>query len=307
LDNLKLPEYRTRYRTRRELRERNPEKVLAAMKDWVAGLDKEDPNYEHHVLEALWVSWGLNQIDEELLVQMLEADDFRARTAAARILRYTGHQVDNQVELLRQAAADPHNRVRLEALVAASWLSPEAGNEILEVAGTLPLDRWMAPPYETALAHLNDRPVRKKDPKAVWTDLQGKEREMYFQGMEIYSRDGHCATCHQPKGQGLHASGFPPLINTDWVLGDEERLIKLTLHGLMGPMDVLGKHYPGNVPMTPWGGMLNDEEIAAVLTYVRNSFGNGAPAIYPDKVKKVREATKDQEGYYSPAELMEGK
>ena len=307
LDNLKLPEYRTRYRTRRELRGRDTDKVLAAIKDWVAKLDKEDPTYEHHVLEALWVSWGLNQIDQDLLKQMLSAEDFRARTAAVRILRYTGHQLANQAELLKQAAADPHNRVRLEALVAASWLSQEKGNEILEVAGNNPLDRWMKPAYETALAHLNDKPVKAKDPKAVWTDLQGKNRELFFQGKEIYNRDGHCATCHQPKGQGLHASGFPPLINTDWVLGDEERLIKLTLYGLMGPMEVLGKHYPGNVPMTPWGGMLNDEEIAAVLTYVRNSFGNRAPVISAATVKKVREATKDQEGYYSPKELLEGK
>ncbi len=56
--------------------------------------------------------------------------------------------------------------------------------------------------------------------------------------------------------------------------------------------------------MTPFGGMLNDGEIASVLTYVRNSFGNKASAILPDTVKKVREETKDKEGFYSAEELL---
>jgi mono/diheme cytochrome c family protein len=56
--------------------------------------------------------------------------------------------------------------------------------------------------------------------------------------------------------------------------------------------------------MTPFEGMLNDEEIAAVLTYVRNSFGNRASAVLPNRVKSVREATSDKNGFYSPSELL---
>jgi mono/diheme cytochrome c family protein len=70
-------------------------------------------------------------------------------------------------------------------------------------------------------------------------------------------------------------------------------------------MEVLGKSYPGQVPMTPFGRMLNDEEIASVLTYVRNSFGNVASPVKPETVKEVREATKDKTGFYSPEELLE--
>ena len=69
-------------------------------------------------------------------------------------------------------------------------------------------------------------------------------------------------------------------------------------------MEVLGTKYPGQVPMTPFGLMLNDDEIAAVLTYVRNSFGNKASAISPDKVKVVRAAIIDKTGFYSPEELL---
>ena len=72
----------------------------------------------------------------------------------------------------------------------------------------------------------------------------------------------------------------------------------------MGPIKVLDKEYPGQVPMTPFGGMLKDDEMAAVLTYVRNSFGNKASAISPDKVKEVRAATEGKTGFYSPEELL---
>ena len=72
----------------------------------------------------------------------------------------------------------------------------------------------------------------------------------------------------------MEASGFPPLAGAKWVTGNEDRLIKITLKGLYGELEVKGKKYPGQVPMTPFENMLNDEEMAAVLTYIRNSFGN---------------------------------
>lgn len=304
LDNLKLPEYRTRYRTRRELRGREVSQVLAAITPWAAKLDKKDPRYEHHVLEALWVSWGLNKVDQKLLRQLLQAKDYRARAAAVRVLRYTGHQVADQPNLLVQAAKDVHGRVRLEAIVTASWLEKNKGLAILTEAAKHPLDEWMVPAYETALAHLNghERIVKKEEP--VLTDLKGNERDLFVKGKAIYARDGYCNTCHQSNGKGLESSGFPPLTGTTWVTGSEERLIKLVLKGLYGPIDVLGKKYPGQVPMTPFAGMLNDDEVAAVLTYVRNSFGNKAPAITAEKVKATRASVQDKTGFYSPEELL---
>jgi mono/diheme cytochrome c family protein len=305
LDNLKLPEYRTRYRTRRELRGRKAQDVLSRLKVWAANLDKNDPGYEHHLLEALWVSWGLNKIDEPLLRRLLQAKDYRARTAAVRVLRYGGHQVADQAGLLLQAARDEHGRVRLETIVAASWLDKEKGLSILAEAARKPLDRWMIHAHDTALAHLNGREVTPRPEKTVESDLKGADLELFTKGKEIYDREGYCATCHQPDGKGVAASGSPSLIGTKWVQGSEERLIKLTLKGLHGPIEVLGQKYPGQVPMTPFEGLLNDEETAAVLTFVRNSFGNNAPAISPAKVKEVRNSIKGKEGFYSPKELLE--
>jgi mono/diheme cytochrome c family protein/glucose/arabinose dehydrogenase len=305
LDNLKLPEFRTRYRTRRELRGRRAEEVLPRLTAWVAGLDKNDPKYEHQVLEALWVSWGLNQVDQALLRQTLKAKDHRARAAAVRVLRYTGHQVQDQPELLLQAAKDSHGRVRLEALVAASWLEDkEKGLAIVNEAGKHPLDEWMVHAHETALAHLQGKSVKEKKEAEVQTHLAGAERDLFIKGKTIYAREGFCQTCHQPDGAGLSASGFPPLAGTQWVTGSEERLIKLVLNGLYGPIQVLGKQYGGQVPMTPFGGMLQDEEVAAVLTYVRNAFGNKASAVSPQKVAQVRAASRDKTGFYSPDELL---
>ncbi|WP_354328923.1 PVC-type heme-binding CxxCH protein [Pedobacter sp. CG_S7] len=305
LDNLKLPEYRTRYRTRRELRGRNAVEVLSHIKTWVAKLDQQDKKYEHHVLEALWVSWGLNKVDQTLLKQMLKAKDYHARAAAVHVLRYTDHQVADQTDLLLQAARDEHGRVRLEAIVAASWLEKDYGLRIVNEAGKKPLDEWMVHAHEAALAHLNGKSVKAEKETPVKTDLKGIELELFVKGRAIYAKEGFCNTCHQPDGKGLESSGFPPLKQSEWVLGNEERLIKLTLKGLQGPIEVLGKKYSGQVPMTPFGGMLNDEELAAVLTYVRNAFGNKASAISPTKVRQVRATVKDKSGFYAPEELLQ--
>src|SRR5690606_35199107 len=127
LDNLKLPEFRSRYRTRRELRGRDAESVLPALQNWVNNLDRNEPRYEHHLLEALWVSWGLDQVDQPLLRRLLESENFHVRAAAVQVLRFTGHQVKDQADLFMQAAQDDNGRVRLEAIVGASWLDEEIG------------------------------------------------------------------------------------------------------------------------------------------------------------------------------------
>lgn len=303
LDNLKLPEYRTRYRTRRELRGRDASQVLSKLNTWVAGLDKNDPRYEHHLLEGLWVSWGMNKVDQKLLKQVLNAKDYHARAAAVQVVRYTGHQVPDQADLLMQAARDENSRVRLMAIVAASWIGKEKGLPILAEAQKKPLDDWMIHAHEAAVAHLKGENVKKTKQNVVATNLKGNDLILFNQGRQIYAKEGYCGTCHQPDGKGLEASGFPPL-SGPWVTGSDERLIKIALNGLLGPIEVNGKKYPGQVPMTPFAGLLNDTEVAAVLTYVRNSFGNKGAAISPEKVKQVRAATESKKDFYSPEQLL---
>lgn len=299
LDNLKLPEYRTRYRTRRELRERNPDEVLAALKTWTNNLDKTDKSYQHHLLEGLWVSWGLNKIDEDLLNQLLKSPDYRVRAASVKVLRYNGDKIKNQTELLAKAANDPHGRVRMEAMVAGSWLDKDNKETVIANFEKNEIDSWMKKQYDFVKKPISEYLITS--PKRTISEAE----RLLTMGKEIYSRDGYCATCHQPNGAGLESSGFPPLGGSRWVMGDRERLVKIMLNGLYGPIEVSGKKYPGNVPMTPYGGMLNDEEIAAVGNYIRNAFGNTTSELLtPALVKQVREATKDKQGFYTPDELL---
>jgi mono/diheme cytochrome c family protein/glucose/arabinose dehydrogenase len=304
LENLKLPEYRTRYRTRRELRGRNTKDILTALNTWVGNLDEKNERYKHHLLEALWVTWGLNKVDVNILLQLLEAKDFRARAAAVQVLRYSGHQVKNQAELLFKAASDKNGRVRLEAITAATWLDEIDGLKILEEAGKYPLDKWMKPAHTRAIAHLQGKNLEVKVVE-IRTHLEGADRELFIKGKELYEREAYCSTCHQPQGQGLAAAGYPPLRQSKWVTESEDRLIKLTLKGVYGPMTVLNRNYKGLVPMTPFEGLMNDEEVAAVLTYVRNNFGNRSSVISPEKVKEVRAAIAEQDGFYTAEELLQ--
>jgi mono/diheme cytochrome c family protein/glucose/arabinose dehydrogenase len=305
LENLKLPEYRTRYRTRRELREHPATAVLPALKNWVAALDKNAPLHEQMLLEALWVSWGQNKVDQPLLRKLLQANDYRVRAAAVEVVRFSGNELPDKATLLMQVAKDNEARVRLEAIASASWLNKEKGLPIILEAGKKPLDSWMQKAWETAEAHVNGRAVVKKPkPAAENAAPVTAQAATIAAGKAIYMRDGYCNTCHQPDGKGLEAAGFPPLAGSKWVTGSEDRLIKLVMKGIYGPIEVNGKKYPGQVPMTPYAGMLNDQEMATVLTYVRNAFGNKAPAVTAEKVKQVRAAIKDKSGFYTPDELL---
>jgi quinoprotein glucose dehydrogenase len=94
-----------------------------------------------------------------------------------------------------------------------------------------------------------------------------------------------CMACHGPAAEGTVLA--PPLAKSNWVNGPVENLIRIQLRGLQGPITVSGKKYTPPVPMMALPQQ-SDEQIAAVLTYVRNSFGNSAPAVTPAQVKALR-------------------
>jgi len=134
----------------------------------------------------------------------------------------------------------------------------------------------------------------KDDPVGVPTWLAAQIES----GKEIYMKaapgGGLCFTCHQPNGQGISGQ-FPPLAGSDWVLGEKERLIKISIHGLMGEIEVNGVKY--NNVMAPPGippGSLTDQQIADVLTYIRNEWGNSASAVSPEEVATIRSTVKDR-------------
>jgi nitrite reductase (NO-forming) len=102
-------------------------------------------------------------------------------------------------------------------------------------------------------------------------------------GKQVYMQT--CFACHLPDGKGIPAV-FPPLAGSDYLAADRERAIRTVIKGLSGPIAVNGTNY--NNVMTPLGDVLNDQQIADVLTYVYNSWGNKGDAFTADQVKAVR-------------------
>ena len=117
-------------------------------------------------------------------------------------------------------------------------------------------------------------------------------------GKQVYSTT--CAACHQVTGEGT-AGVFPPLAGSEWVNGDDAKVVRILLHGVTGPIEVAGETFNGMMP--PWGGTLKDEDIAAVLTYVRSSWGNKAAPISAAKVASIRAATSSRTAPWTAAEL----
>jgi mono/diheme cytochrome c family protein len=113
-----------------------------------------------------------------------------------------------------------------------------------------------------------------------------------------------CNTCHQPTGVGVPGA-IPPLVNSEWVAGSEERIIRIVLYGLLGPIKVNGTDYNsampafGKVAGSPYNW--TDEKVAAVLTYVRQEFGKAGP-IATEKVTEIRTKEADHKPWMA-AEL----
>lgn len=134
LASLKAPEDWTRLQAKQVLKNRNASEVLPALEAWIAGLDTKDANYEHQLLEALWVYQSFSKVNEKLLLQLLEAKEPNARAAALRVLYAWNNQVANVPSLLAKAVNDPHARVRLEAVIALRKVkSAEAAKLALQV------------------------------------------------------------------------------------------------------------------------------------------------------------------------------
>ena len=101
-------------------------------------------------------------------------------------------------------------------------------------------------------------------------------------GKKVY--DTYCLTCHQADGAGVPRMN-PPLIKTTYVLGDKKRLINIILKGFNESVEINGDYYDNPMPAQP---QLTDQQVADVLTYVRNSFGNKGTAITLAEVKAER-------------------
>ncbi len=326
LELLKEHEDNVRQRAKIELDTHDTKQVIAATQKWEKALDKKDPNYEHNRLEALWVHQWHNIVNLDLLNDVLKSPEPRARAQAVRVLCYWRDRVPGSLEMVGKAVQDPAPRVRLEGVRALSFFNGQETPRAIELAkfvslekdyyidycyketmkqfGSLPEGRDIVMKDALLQAKLRVKPDASYGPTSK--NLSQEHLKAYNLGKEVFNREAHCVTCHQADGKGVD-NVYPALAGSEWMEGDPERMIKIVLKGLYGPLKFQGKDYGpdrGTPPMMGFGPLLKDEEIAAVISYVHQSFGNNLPMVEPGEIAKVREATKDRSIFYMVDEIL---
>ena len=118
-------------------------------------------------------------------------------------------------------------------------------------------------------------------------------------GKVLYAR--YCSACHGVDGVGPKNNVNPPLAGSEWILGDPDRAIAAVMVGLTGPIEVSGKAY--HLVMPPQGAVLNDVQLAAILSHVRSSWGNQETSVKPSEVARVREKLVGRSRPYGANEL----
>jgi putative membrane-bound dehydrogenase-like protein len=235
---------------------------------------------------ALWACTRLETAElsklEPLLVNLKPAAP-EAAPYLARVLGAAG--TPKSLQALAKLLKD-HRKVRFIREAAISGLHGHEADF-----------KKLADPKDETLADWLDQGEKDEQPESEGPALEGAALASWTRGKALYAGEAVCFSCHGPDGSGVTQLG-PPLAGSEWVTGKPETMVKILLHGMTGAVTVAGETYTPTADMPALGmnPMFTDEKIADVMTYVRNEWGNKAPAVSPDTVKKVREATKDRSG-----------
>jgi mono/diheme cytochrome c family protein len=134
-------------------------------------------------------------------------------------------------------------------------------------------------------------------------DQPSTGNDAFRKGQKVFVT--YCQVCHQSTGLGAPGQ-FPPLAGSEWVLAKEPgRVIRIVLHGLQGPVTVKDQAFD-SASMIPWKDQLSDEEIAAVLTFIRSNkdWGNDAPPVTAEQVKAIRDKTASRSSQWFVTDLL---
>ncbi len=326
LELLKEHEDSVRQLAKVELDTHDSKEVIAAVQKWEAALDKADKNYEHNRLEALWVHQWHNVVNIPLLEAVLKSPEPRARAQAIRVACYWSDRVPNTIAIYEAGVKDSAPRVRLEAIRALSFIKGADVMKAIELTKLVLMEKdyYIDYCFRETMKQLTSLPEGKdvlgKEPLLAArlratpdasfgpTDkkLSAADKKLYDLGKEVFNREAHCVTCHQADGKGVD-NIYPGLAKSNWLEGNGDRVIKIVLKGLFGPLDFQGKKYgpeKGTPPMMGFGPLLKDEEVAGVISYVHQSFGNNLPMVKVEDVKRVREETKDRAIFYMVDEIL---
>ena len=245
-----------------------------------------DPKGRMH---ALWTLDGLGESDPLLLREKLADADPRVRAAAVRIAE--PFLDSDYVKALSPLAGDPDIDVVIQVVQSLGHTGAPGGEALIEEITTNYADN---PNLQSIVGTYRARLVEAK--------RRRQQSEFMRHGETRFNTI--CLACHAADGKGSPAPGTDmilgaPLVGSPRVLGRKDVPIKIMLKGMTGELD--GKKYPG--PMLPLESY-DDEWIASVLTYVRNSWGNQADVVTPDEVAAVRASIKDRKEMWQSSEIL---
>ncbi len=256
-------------------------------------------------LHALWTLEGLAAVSESLITEKFADADDRLRAAAVRMTESviaSDRSFDDHIEELTKdespdvviqtlLSVTRGEHPQVDALTKAIVAAHAQNQAIMSVAGRIRAN------MEAMIAEKKKIEEIRRRSKLL--------AESIVRGKVTYST--LCITCHGPDGKGRPGPDghglmlAPPLAGSDRVKGHRERLTRILLSGLIGPLDK--KTYAGGL-MLPMGAN-SDQWIADVATYIRNSWGNQAPLIEAVNVSEVRSASQSRQGPWTLAELKQ--
>ena len=150
-------------------------------------------------------------------------------------------------------------------------------------------------------------PYRSIEQLAAFQPVSG-DSDILLRGKQLFSMN--CAVCHMETGTGNPANNCPPLVGSEWITAPKpDRVIRLVSFGGIGPIEVGGKVWDGGTMLAIGNQLPGDEKeksekIAAIISYIRKTFGNNASLVTPEQVQAVREQIKDHSGYFTAKDLL---
>ena len=265
---------------------------------------------------------GLEGRELEMLARLLEHPDWsQAREQSGGALQTLAQAVMNEGQprriekLLELAAAEMGEHPWQTEAIAAGVLQ----SELARTRWPKPVKLARRPELLTLLKKSSpDGPGRhlaplqrivtwpgdttEREMKPVLKPLTAEQQQRLVLGQSVY--EATCFACHKSNGQG-QAGMAPPLSDSEWVHGPADRLVRIVLQGLRGPIEVRGQTWDLEMPPLGHSPILNDERLAGVLTYVRRAWGNYGDAIDPELVAEVRQDTAGRTALWTVEELLD--
>lgn len=239
-------------------------------------------------IHALWTLEGLGAIDKSTLFSAFKDRDAEVRKAAVWISEmYIKNNDEELIDRLASLKDDPSPDVRIQLTLSLRTNGTNNAQSLVKYLLAANKDNQLMQYSYSTFTEAQKRSLAEHERTR---NLSPADRKLVTAGATIFKQ--LCSSCHGADGKGIAIAGkpqpAPPLVGSPRVKGDKIALIQLLLYGLKGPVD--GKNYPDIMPAM---NNQNDEWIASVLSYIRNSgeLGNQASVVMPTEVKQVRETT----------------